>query len=215
MSALVDEKPETNSWFDRHQRSAWIAAAASIATAPIATLVPIFANSGDDKDTAGGPAAVPTSSASTSSTASAPTSTPTPTPGENESPSSSATPAGSQRWKGSLLVDAEPKDLDALPDPDGADDQGDVFMVLNYEFGGQNSTRIAQWAGASGALPGYQECSDAIDALGSRDNVKLSKKTVLCVRTSAGNVVRLKVSKLGETSIDTHTTFDAVIWNGS
>ncbi|MET9271682.1 hypothetical protein [Kribbella sp. NPDC003557] len=213
MSTLADEKPEANSWFDRHQRSAWIAAGASIATALIATLVPVFANSGDDKDTAGGPAAVSTPSASTSPTASAPTTTPT--PGESESPSSSGSPAGSQRWKGVLLVDAEPKDLDALPDPDGSDDKGDVFMVLNYEFGGQNSTRIAQWAGASGALPGYQECSDAVDALGSRDNVKLSKKTVLCVRTSAGNVVRLKVSKLGETSIDTHTTFDGVIWNGS
>jgi hypothetical protein len=215
MSTLADEKPDANSsdardggWFDRHQKGAWIAAGATIVAALIAALVPVLASSGDDKNTAGGPAVVPTPSAPAPAPTTTPPSTQTGSPGQQNS----SAPAGTELWKGSLLVDAEPKDLDAVPDPVGSADKSDVYMVLNFEFEGWNGARIAQWSGGASSLPGYQECSDAIGALGSR-KVQLSKKSVLCVQTSDGNVVRLKVTALGPTSIDTRATFDAVIWN--
>jgi hypothetical protein len=82
-------------------------------------------------------------------------------------------------------------------------------MLLNHQMEGWNGTLIAKWTGA--ALPTYEECAGIIGALGSRDAVKLPKRTVFCVRTSDRNIARLKVTSVGE-GLDDKATFDAVIW---
>jgi hypothetical protein len=220
MSTVADDEPPANAsdtrdggWFGKHQKGAWIAAGATVVAALIAALVPVVASSGDDKDTVAGPAVAPTPSPAASTSGSAPTSTPvssqTPSPG----PSPSAAPAGSQLWRGALLLSTEAKDLDAVPpEPVGYADEGDVYMLYDNEMSGWNGTLIAQWTG-TGNLPGPQDCSNVVGALGSRDKVKLSKTTVLCVRTSGRNIARLKVSALGDGGgLDSRATFDAVVW---
>jgi hypothetical protein len=87
-------------------------------------------------------------------------------------------------------------------------------MELNHELLSANGTLIAQWSGATGTLPGYADCSAAVDTFGSRDPAKLSKRTVLCVRTTEQNIARLKVTSVPE-GLEVKTTFDVVIWNAA
>ncbi|TCC08091.1 hypothetical protein [Kribbella soli] len=211
MSTVADDEPDANTsdtrgegWFGRHQKGAWIAAGATVVAALIAALVPVLASSGDDNN-----AVVSTPSPAASMSGSAPTTTPVP----SQTPSPSTTAAGSQLWQGALLLDTTAKDLDAVPpEPVGYADEGDVYMLLNNEMSGWNGTLIAQWTGP-GDLPGLQDCSNVVGTLGSTDKVKLTKKTVLCVRTSDRNIARLKVSALGAGgALESRATFDAVIW---
>lgn len=223
MSALADEKPDADGWFGKHQRGAWIAAGASIVAALIAVLVPVLTSSGDDTPTppAAVPSVAPTSSATVPATvptspATTPrTTTPTvsPPPSRTEPPPATPGPsrAGTQLWRGALLLDTEPKDLDsAPPDRVGYSTNGDVSIELNHDLLSANGTLIAQWSGAT--LPGYADCSTAVDSLGSREPTKLSKRTVLCVRTSEQNIARLKVTSV-PTGLEVKTTFDVVTWN--
>jgi hypothetical protein len=85
-------------------------------------------------------------------------------------------------------------------------------MELNHELLSSNGTLVAQWSGATSTLPGYAECSAAVDTFGSREPAKLSKRTVLCIRTSEQNIARLKVTSVA-TGLEVKTTFDVVIWN--
>ncbi|MGW7683116.1 hypothetical protein ACWGID_20445 [Kribbella sp. NPDC054772] len=215
---MADDDAEENTsssrggWFDRHQKGAWIAAGATVFAALIATLVPVFASSGDDKDAVSGPVAAP------SSAVSGPTQQTTPStpqsPSESSSQTPTATPAGSQLWHGTLSLDHEAKDLDAVPPQRAAySDEGDIYMLYENEMSGWNNVLIAPWPDPAGTLPGPQECSDLATTQGSRDDFKLTKKTVLCVITSDQNIARLKVSALGAGgALDSRATFDVVIW---
>ncbi|TDO59047.1 hypothetical protein EV651_109322 [Kribbella sp. VKM Ac-2571] len=135
----------------------------------------------------------------------------TPVPSQTPPPGPRTPPAGTQLWQGALLLDTEPKDLDAAPpEPVGYSYNGDVYIELNHELTSSNGTLIARWSG--GALPGYADCSTAVGALGTRQPMKLSTRTVLCVRTSEQNIARLEVTSVA-TGLDVKTTFTAVIWN--
>lgn len=206
MRKLADETARGGGWFDRHQKGAWIAAGATIVAALIAALVPVLSSSGDDKNDG----AVTTPSASGPTSGSAPA-TPSQTP--SSVPPPSATPAGGPLWQGKMLLDTEARDLDAAP-PErvGYSDTGDVYMLLNNEMSGWNETLIAQWT-EPGSLPGPEDCSNVVDTLGSRTKVQLTKKTVLCVRTSERNIARLKVATLDEGgALNSRATFDTVVW---
>jgi hypothetical protein len=214
---LADEEPDVG----RHQKGAWIAAGAAIVAALIAALVPVLASSGDDDkgDKPVDPITVtvvaPTPSASAPTSPSAPAATTrrptTPVPSKTDPPAPPSTSlVVTQLWKGALLLDTEPKDLDAAPpEPVGYSYNGDVYIELNHELMSSNGTLVARWSG--GALPGYADCSTAVGALGSRQPMKLSTRTVLCVRTSEQNIARLKVTSVA-TGLDVKTTFDVVIW---
>ncbi|TCC30007.1 hypothetical protein [Kribbella speibonae] len=207
MRKLADETARGGGWFDRHQKGAWIAAGATIVAAFIAALVPVLGSSGDDKNDG----AVTTPSASGSTSGSAPATPPSQTP--SSAPSPSASPAGGPLWQGKMLLDTEARDLDAAP-PErvGYSDTGDVYMLLNNEMSGWNETLIAQWT-EPGGLPGPEDCSNVVDTLGSRSKVQLTKKTVLCVRTSERNIARLKVATLDEGgALNSRATFDTVVW---
>ncbi|MFG3247953.1 hypothetical protein [Streptomyces sp. NPDC048187] len=203
-------------WFSRHQRATWIAAGATVLAALITALVPLLASSGDDKAD-GAPTIGPTSSPATSAPESVPASSSpsmqTETPGRSDSPS----PAGSELWRGSLLLDHEPKDLDAgQPVAVGYDDEGDVYTLPGNEIEGWHGTVISLWSGRTAGLPGYEECSKTVDAEGTQKQ-QLTKNAVLCIRTSAGNIARLELTALGSDGLlsDNRNMFDAVIWNAS
>ncbi|MEU3522862.1 hypothetical protein AB0E62_03180 [Streptomyces sp. NPDC038707] len=122
--------------------------------------------------------------------------------------------AGSERWRGSLLLGDEPKDLDAEhPVGAGYSPEGDVYLLPGDEIEGWNGTVISLWSGHRTGLPSYEECADTVDAEGTAKQ-RLTENTVLCVRTSAGNIARLRLTELGSggSGSENRTMFDIVIW---
>lgn len=116
-----------------------------------------------------------------------------------------------------MLLDHEPKDLDdGQPVAVGYADEGDVYILPGNEIEGWHGTVISVWAGHTTTLPGPQECSNTVDAEGT-EKQQLTKNTVLCIRTSAGNIARLKLTELGSEGIggEDRNMFDAVIWDAS
>ncbi|MFH8345097.1 hypothetical protein [Streptomyces sp. NPDC018045] len=203
-------------WFSTHQQAAWITAGATVLAALIAAVVPLLASSrGDNAD--GAPITVPTSSASAATPESVPASASPSEQTKRPRPDHGASPAGSELWRGSLLLDTEPKDLDAgQPVAVGYGNEGDVYMLPENGIEGWNGTVISRWSGPTTSLPGYGECLHTVNAAGAAKQ-QLTKNTVLCVRTSAGNIARLKLTALGADGIgsDPRTMFDAVIWHAS
>ncbi|CAL9304921.1 hypothetical protein SUDANB180_03762 [Streptomyces sp. enrichment culture] len=65
-------------------------------------------------------------------------------------------------------------------------------------------------------MPGFEECSEAVGAEGTAKQW-LTRDTVLCVRTSVGDIARLELSALGTDGVgsDDRTMFDAVVWEAS
>ncbi|MGV9280496.1 hypothetical protein [Streptomyces sp. NPDC003730] len=205
-------------WFSRHQQAAWITAGATVLAALVTAVVPVLGSSGDDKAD-GAPTVVPASSPVTSAPESSPASgSPSPSKEtETSGPGDSPSPAGSELWRGSLLLDHEPKDLDAgQPVAVGYADEGDVYTLPGNEIEGWHGTVISLWSGRATSLPGYEECSNTVTAAGTKKQ-QLTKNTVLCIRTSAGNVARLELTALGSDSIasDNRNMFDVVIWDAS
>ncbi|MGA5268708.1 hypothetical protein [Streptomyces lydicamycinicus] len=203
-------------WFSRHQQAAWIAAGATVLAALITAVVPVLGSSGDD-NADGAQTIVPTSSTPTSAPESIPASgSPSKQTGTPE-PDHSSSSAGSELWRGSLLLDTVAKDLDAgQPVAVGYADEGDVYMTPENQINGGNGTVISLWSGGTTSLPGYEECSKTITAEGANEQ-QLTKNVVLCIRTSAGNIARLKLTELGSNGIgsDYRNKFDAVIWDAS
>ncbi|MFF7095927.1 hypothetical protein ACFY9A_26550 [Streptomyces rubradiris] len=179
----------------------------------ITALVPLLGSSGDEK-AEGAPPVVPTPSAP----ASLPSSAPPPTGAETPEPDhASPPPTGSEHWRGSLLLDHEPKDLDAEhPVAVGSSGEGDVYTLPGNEIEGWNGTVISVWSGRGTGLPGFEECSGTVDAEGTAKQ-RLTRDTVLCVRTSAGNIARLELTALGSDGVggDNRAMFDAVVWKAS
>lgn len=200
-------------WFSRHQQAAWIAAGATVLAALITAVVPVLGSSGEDK-TEGTPTIGPTSSAATSAPESLPTSASPSKQTETPGPDHSSSPGGSELWQGSMLLDTEPKDLDAgQPVAVRYSDKGDVYILPGNEIEGWNGTVISLWSGSTTSLPGYDECSNTVNAEGTKKQ-QLTKNTVLCIRTSAGNIARLKLTELASDGIgsDLRNMFDAIIW---
>ncbi|NEA16903.1 hypothetical protein [Streptomyces halstedii] len=178
-------------------------------------MVPVLGSPGDDKAD-GTPTVVP-SSPSVSAPESSPASSASSKQTDTHEPDDSPSPAGSELWRGSLLLDHEPKDLDTgQPVAVGFADEGDVYTLPGNEIEGWNGTVISLWSGRTTRLPSYEECTNMVDAEGTRKQ-QLTKNGVLCVRTSAGNIARLKLTALGSDGIgsDNRNMFDAVVWDAS
>lgn len=178
----------------------------------------VLSSSGDGKAD-GAPTVEPTSSTSASAHESVSASVPPSKQTETPEPDHSSAPTGGELWRGSLLLDHEPKDLDAgQPVAVGYADEGDVYTLPGNEIEGWNGTVISMWAGHTTTLPGLEECSNTVDAEGTKEQQQLTKNTVLCIRTSAGNIARLKLTELGSDGIggeENRSRFDAVIWDAS
>ncbi|MDO0917270.1 hypothetical protein QQM39_42635 [Streptomyces sp. DT2A-34] len=201
-------------WFSRHQQASWITGGATVLAALIAAMAQLLGSSGGDK-TDSAPKPVPTSSASTVAPESVPASASPSKQTETPGPDHSSSPAGSELWRGPLLLDTEPMDLDAgQPVAVGYAKEGDVYILPGNEIEGWHGTVVSVWSGGTTSLPGYEECSNTVDAEGT-DKQQLTKNTVLCIRTSAGNLARLKLTELGSDGIgsDHRNKFDAVIWD--
>ncbi|TLS40615.1 hypothetical protein FE633_40455 [Streptomyces montanus] len=201
-------------WFSRHQQAAWIGAGATVLAALITVAVPILGSSGDDKAD-GASTIVPTSSAPTSAPESIPSSASPSKQTETPDPDHGSSPRGSEIWRGSLVLDTEPKDLDAgQPVAVGYADEGDLYMTPENQINGGKDTVISLWSGSTTSPPGYEECSKTVTAEGTNEQ-QLTKDVVLCIRTGAGNIVRLKLTELGSNGLgsDYRNKFDAVIWD--
>lgn len=208
LNAVAEDRTDEAGWFSRHHQAAWIAAGATVVAALVGALVPLLASSDDDDEPAGGTepvAAPPSTPASTPDLTSAPPSA-DPTAPDPTSPA-----AGSERWQGRLLLDSGPKDLDTAP-PEGVgySDDGDIFVLGTMHVGGWNDTLISLWAGDPADPPGYEECASTIDAEGT-DGQDVDEDSVLCVRTSDGNLARLTFLE-SQAGSDHTITFDAVVW---
>lgn len=197
---------ERASWFSRHQQAAWIAAGATVLAALITTVVPLL-GSDDDTDDAPEPVAAPTSQPSAT-----PDATSAPASADPAQPAPDPSPAGTERWQGRLLLDTEPKDLDAAqPVGVGRSDDGDVYLISRDEIEGWNGTTISVWSGDTTSPPGYEECAGTVHAEGTEQQ-ELTDDAVLCVHTSAGNIARLTLTEVERGTTDYYATFDAVVW---
>ncbi|MEU4887005.1 MULTISPECIES: hypothetical protein [Streptomyces] len=208
-------------WFGRHQRAAWIGVAAAVVTAVatiVAALIPVVASSDAPSDSgptgaaAPAPSTTPVSAPATEPAESAPASAPASASEQagTTGPGPGTPPAGSEHWRGRLLIDSEPKDLDAeQPVAVGYADEGDIFTIGADELGGWNGTVISLWSGKTASLPGFEECASTVGAAGT-DTARLAGNAVLCVRTSDGNIARLQLTELEV--VDRRATFDTVIW---
>ncbi|MCK1794726.1 hypothetical protein MTQ01_01525 [Streptomyces sp. XM4193] len=201
-------------WFSRHQRAAWIAAGATLAAALITVLVPILASSDEDGGAAA-PSDGPTSSAPESDSAPEPEQSADSSRSPDSSTGSSSA-NGTELWKGSLLLDHSPKDLDAgQPVAVGYADTGDLYMTFANQIIGGHGSVVSLWAGPADTLPDFQQCADTVTAAGAGEQ-ELVKDVVLCVQTSEGNIARLKLIERGSSGAGRdHRNFDAVIWQGS
>ncbi|NJQ00369.1 hypothetical protein [Streptomyces zingiberis] len=193
--------------------TAWIAAGATIVAALITVLVPLLGSSGGEETTGGAPAAVPSAPPSSPAPGSVPAPA-SPSPSEETGtpgPDPGSSPAGSELWRGSLLLGTEPKDLDAgQPAAVGYSDEGDVYLLPGGEIEGWNGTVVSLWSGGTDRAPGYEECANTVQAEGARKQ-RLARNTVLCVRTGAGNIARLELTELDPGGRS--GTFGVIIWS--
>jgi hypothetical protein len=144
--------------------------------------------------------------APTPPTASRPTETPPP-----------SSTAGTVLWQGSLVLDTDAKDLDAVPPVLGGYYDSDIYMLLGHQMSGTTGTVISRWTKRSPSLPGYRDCASTIGPEGGVQQQQLSKSTVLCLQTNEGNIARLRVTALpdNEYGIGHRAVFDVVIWSGT
>ncbi|MGW1783076.1 hypothetical protein ACWCQQ_28645 [Streptomyces sp. NPDC002143] len=209
----ADASTRDGGWFARGNQAAWIGAVGVLLAALVGVGVPLLLSSGDDD--AGGAAAPTTPTTTPSAEAPGPGSTPPPASPSASPPSATPTPAatsaGSERWHGTLAFDSQSKELDEGQPVTRNYQAGDLEISGwrdHYSIHGLGSTVLSLWP-ADAALPGYQDCANTVDAEGVDDH-PLTKGMVVCVRTSEGNVARLRLVSLpGEGS---RGTFDAVVW---
>ncbi|MEU3613863.1 hypothetical protein ABZ725_16310 [Streptomyces sp. NPDC006872] len=212
----ADASTRDGGWFARGNQAAWIGAVGVLLAALIGVAVPLLLASGDDD---GGGAAAPTTPTTTPSAeapgpgSTPPAASPSPSPPASASaPTPAPTSAGSERWHGTLAFDSQSKELDEGQPVTRDYQAGDLEISGwrdHYSIKGLGSTVLSLWPADATALPGYQDCANTVDAEGVDDH-RLTKGMVVCVRTSEGNVARLRLVSLpGEGS---RATFDAVIW---
>ncbi|MEV1068331.1 hypothetical protein [Streptomyces sp. NPDC050263] len=207
----ADAGTRDGGWFARGNQAAWIGAVGVLLAALVGVGVPLLLSSGDDD---GGGAAAPTTP--TTPSAEAPGSTPPPASPSSSAPPPTATPtpapssAGSERWHGTLVFDSQSKELDGEQPVTRKYQAGDLEIRgwRDYSIRGLGSTVLSLWP-ADAALPGYQDCANTVDAEGV-DGHPLTEGMVVCVRTSEGNVARLRLVSLPAEG--SKATFDAVIW---
>lgn len=120
-------------------------------------------------------------------------------------------------WQGSLVLDTDAKDLDAVPPVLGGYYDSDIYMLLGHQMSGTTGTVMSRWTKRSPSLPGYRECAASIGPEGGVQQQQLSRSTVLCLQTNEGNVARLRVTALpdNEYGMGHRAVFDVVVWSGS
>ncbi|MGW0947204.1 hypothetical protein ACWD4O_32295 [Streptomyces sp. NPDC002623] len=212
---MAEDRSDANTrdggWFAGGNQAAWIGAVGVLLAALIGVGVPLLLSSGDDDG--GGTAAPTTPTTTTAAEAPGPGSTPPPASPSPPSatPTPSPTAAGSERWHGTLTFDSQSKELDEGQPVTRNYQAGDLEISGwrdHYSIHGLGTTVLSLWP-ADAALPSYTDCANTVDAEGVEDR-PLTKGMVVCVRTSEGNVARLRLVSLpGEGS---RGTFDAVVW---
>lgn len=203
----------------RGQRTAWIAAGATVAAAIITAggaLIGVALSDNDDSGGDGDRGSASSPSAGKTPHASHPGRTADDKTARTAS--ASAKPPGTKQWAGKLVLDKGNangyKDLDASqPTPSRDEDTYDFYITGYFRDDlSLSSTKgtVSLWD--QGGVPGYRDCAGSVEAAGT-DTQKLKPDSVLCVKTSEGRVGRLSVTALPESGIsDGKTTFDAIIW---
>ncbi|MFD3995422.1 hypothetical protein [Streptomyces sp. NPDC058583] len=214
-------------------RGAWIGAGATLVAAMIGVVGTYLVSTHNDDDPTPPQAQTPvTSSAAPSGAAGsgdAPSAdssrSPEPTPSqETSTPPATQTseappakPAGTEEWKGALVIAyTEDKDLDAAPPAESEIRAENDFSV--YPFGGHmlqpgDDVKVLVWKDSTNKTPSYKDCARDIDTLGTSTETELKTGLVVCAATNDGRLARLTVKELSGLASDTRAVFDVVVWS--
>ncbi|MFF3836650.1 hypothetical protein [Streptomyces sp. NPDC001930] len=216
-------------------RGAWIGAGATLAAAVIGVVGTYLVSTRNDADPTPPQAQTPVTSSATPSGAESgsgdaaaavdSSQSPEPTPSqETSAPPATQTstappakPAGTEEWKGALVIAyTEDKDLDAVPPAESEIREENDFSV--YPFGGHmlqpgDDVKVLVWKDSTNKTPSYADCARDIGTLGTSTETELKTGMVVCAATNDGRLARLTVKELAGLASDTRAVFDVVVWS--